>query len=57
MLNFMMNFPVAPPSGITLHAQAVVQIDTANIVLPFTIKIVSSGAPSFNGAARVRSQP
>jgi hypothetical protein len=55
-LDFMMTFPTAPASGVTLHAQAVLRIETANIVLPFTINIVASGAPKYNAAARISSQ-
>lgn len=55
-LDFTMTFPTAPPAGVTLHAQAVLQIESANIVLPFTIKVVASGAPVFNTAGRISSQ-
>jgi hypothetical protein len=56
MLNFTMAFPNMPPSGVTLKAQAVLRIETADVVLPFTINLVASGIPKYNVAARVSSQ-
>ncbi|HMG56530.1 MAG TPA: hypothetical protein VK601_23685 [Kofleriaceae bacterium] len=55
-LDFTMTFPMEPPSGLTLHAQAVLQIESANIVLPFTLEIVGSGSPSLNATSRVTSK-
>jgi hypothetical protein len=55
-LDFTMTFGTAPASGLTLHAQAVLRVDTANIVLPFTITVVAGGTPSLNSATRKSSQ-
>jgi hypothetical protein len=55
-LNFTMAFTTPPPSGVTLRAQAVLRVETADIVLPFTINIVASGAPKYNVASRISSQ-
>ena len=56
MLNFSMAFSTTPPTGVILHAQVVLRIETTDIVLPFTIKIVSSGFLALNAASRLSSQ-
>lgn len=54
-LNFTMDFAEPPPAGVTLKAQAVLKIETTDLVLPFTITIVASGAPKYNAASRLSS--
>jgi hypothetical protein len=55
-LDFTMAFATPPTAGVTLRAQAVLRIETADIVLPFTISIVASGSPKYNAASRITSQ-
>jgi hypothetical protein len=55
-LDFTMSFPTPPTAGVALHAQAVLRIETTDIVLPFTINIVPSGGPTYNATRRISAQ-
>lgn len=56
-LNFEMFVTPAPTSGLNLHTQAVLQIDTANIVLTFTVHYISGSMTLINSTQRISSQP
>jgi hypothetical protein len=56
ILNFGMFVTPAPTAGLNLQTQAVLQIGTANIVLPFTVHYIS-GSTAVNSTRRISSQP
>lgn len=56
LLDFEMQFPTAPPAGLVLRGQVVIDINGADATLVYTIQVAEAGDIVFENAKRTGSQ-